>query len=288
MKSFIKQLHIWLSIPLGVIISIICFTGAILVFEPEITQAVHSEYYYVDSVQGEPLPMEVLRDNVKATLNEGESIKDVVVDGDPERTYMFKIVKSGKKSKPQTLYVDQYSGEVIGTPERLPIFRESFRLHRWLMDVPLTKGEMTFGKLVVGISTLAMVILLISGIVLWWPKGIKMLKNRTKVAVTKGWRRFYYDLHVSAGMYATVLLLIMALTGLVWSFEWYKDGFYALFGDGAREWLRALHTGSIGGVTTKILWCIGAIIGGTLPLTGYYLWIKRKFCKRKSNCQCER
>jgi uncharacterized iron-regulated membrane protein len=285
MKRFIKQLHIWLSIPLGVIISIICFTGAILIFEPEITEQVQSEYYYVDDVEDEPIDMEELRDKVEATLDEGESIRDVVVDEDPERTYMFKVVdssKGGKKAKPQTLYVDQYSGEVLGTPERLPLFREAFRLHRWLMDVPAAKGEMTFGKLVVGISTLAMVILLISGIVLWWPKGIKMLKNRTKVSLTKGWRRFNYDLHVSAGMYATILLLIMALTGLVWSFEWYKDGFYALIGDGAREWLRGLHTGSIGGIFTKVLWFIGAIIGGMLPITGYYMWIKRKFCKRKS------
>ena len=285
MKSFLKQLHIWLSIPLGVVISIVCFTGAILVFEREITAEVQSEYYYVDSVQGEPLPMEVLRANVEATLDGGKSIKDVEVEDDPERTYMFKIAKSNKENKrdkPETLFVNQYTGEVLGTPERLPFFRETFRLHRWLMDAPAEKGSMSIGKMVVGISTIAMVILLISGIVLWWPKGIKMLKNRTKVALTKGWRRFNYDLHVSAGMYATILLLIMALTGLVWSFEWYKDGFYALFGEGAREWLRALHTGSIGGITTKILWCIAAIIGGTLPLTGYYLWIKRKFCRKQA------
>lgn len=281
MKSFIRQLHIWLSIPLGVIISIICFTGAILIFEPEITEKVHSEYYYVDSVEGEPLPMEELRNRVEATLDDDEVIKDVEVDEDPERTYVFKVATRGKKAKPQSVFVDQYTGEVIGTPERLPLFRESFRLHRWLMDAPAVKGEMTLGKLVVGISTLAMVVLLVSGIVLWWPKGIKMLKNRTKVVFNKGWRRFYYDLHVSAGMYATILLLIMALTGLVWSFAWYRDGFYALFGEGAREWLRALHTGSIGGVFTKVLWFIGAIIGGTLPLTGYYLWIKRKFCKKR-------
>ena len=284
MKRFIKQLHIWLSIPLGVVISIICFTGAILVFEKEITAEVQSEYYYVDKVQGEPLSMEELRANVEATLDRGKSIKDVEVEEDPERTYMFKIAKGGKgakKSKPETLFVNQYTGEVLGTPGRLPFFQETFRLHRWLMDAPVEKGSMSVGKMVVGISTIAMVILLISGIVLWWPKGIKMFKNRTKVVLSKGWRRFNYDLHVSAGMYATILLLIMALTGLVWSFEWYKDGFYALFGEGAREWLKELHTGSIGGVITKVLWVIAAVIGGTLPLTGYYLWIKRKFCRKQ-------
>ena len=220
MKKFIKQLHIWLSIPLGVVISITCFTGAILVFEKEITSVVR-EFSDVEQV----------------------------------------VSESGK-------------------PERLEFFKTTFRLHRWLMDAPASRGEISVGKMIVGISTIAMVVLLISGIVLWWPKTLKMWRNRSQIALRKGWRRFWYDLHVSGGIYAVVLILIMALTGLVWSFEWYRDGFYALFGEDARTWLRALHTGDIGGMTTRIMWFIAAIIGATLPLTGYYLWIKRTFAKR--------
>ncbi len=221
MKGFIKQLHIWLSIPLGVVVSITCFTGALLVFEKEITAVVHN-------------------------------------------------------LSPESEVVDQVSGKA----ERLEFFKTTFRLHRWLMDAPASRGEMSFGKMVVGISTLSMVILLLTGVVLWWPRSIKMWKNRSLVAVRKGWHRFWYDLHVSAGFWATIILLIMALTGLVWSFAWYRDGFYAIFGEGAREWLRSLHVGTIGGMFTRVLWCLAAIVGGTLPLTGYYLWIKRKFVKK--------
>ena len=46
----------------------------------------------------------------------------------------------------------------------------------------------------------------------------------------QGWFHFWYDSHVSLGFYATIFLLIMALTGLTWSFRWYRTGFYALFG----------------------------------------------------------
>lgn len=220
MKKFIKQLHIWLSIPLGVVISITCFTGAILVFEKEITSVVRE-------------------------ISDVEQV----------------VSESGK-------------------PERLEFFKTTFRLHRWLMDAPASRGEMSVGKMIVGISTIAMVVLLITGIVLWWPKSIKMWRNRSLVAVRKGWHRFWYDLHVSAGFWATIILLIMALTGLVWSFDWYREGFYTLFGEGARSWLRSLHVGTIGGMFTRVLWCLAAIVGGTLPLTGYYLWIKRNFFKK--------
>ena len=276
-RKIFKQLHIWLSIPLGVLMSITCFTGAMLIFERELTPHLQPEYYYVESVKGEPLAMEELRAKVEATLGVKQKIYDVEVLDNEERTYIFYLDKRGK----QKLFVDQYSGEVLGKPERHHFFTTMFRMHRWLMDVPQAKGAMTAGKMIVGISTLAMAFVLLSGIVIWWPKTVKMWKNRSKVSLRKGWRRFFYDLHVSGGIYAVVLLLIMALTGLVWSFEWYRDGFYALFGEDARTWLRALHTGDIGGMTTKVLWFIAALIGATLPLTGYYLWLKRKFKRRE-------
>lgn len=261
---------------MGVVMSITCFSGAMLVFEKEITPHLQSEYYYVDNAKGAPLSVEELQTKVEATLGKGEKVSRVEIPDNSERTYIFHLNK--KRAK---VYVDQYSGEVLGRPERHPFFATMFKLHRWIMDAPQSKGEMTAGKMIVGISTLAMVFVLISGIVLWWPKTMKMLKNRLKIVFNKGWRRFWYDLHVSAGFYAVIILLIMALTGLVWSFEWYRDGFYGIFGDGAREWLRDLHTGAIGGMFTRILWFIAALIGAALPLTGYYLWIKRKFVKRK-------
>lgn len=71
---------------------------------------------------------------------------------------------------------------------------------------------------------------LISGIVIWWPRTRKALKNSLKITATKGWRRFWYDLHVAGGMYALIFLLAMALTGLTWSFPWYRTAFYKVFG----------------------------------------------------------
>lgn len=43
-----------------------------------------------------------------------------------------------------------------------------------------------------------------------------------------------------------------------------------------RGWFYTFHTGSWGGILTKIIYFLSALIGGTLPLTGYYLWLKKK------------
>ena len=223
-------------------------------------------------------------------------------------------------------------------------------------------------------STIAFVLLLITGVVVWLPKNKKMLKNRLRIVFSKGKNRFWYDLHVAGGFYAFVLLLAMALTGLTWSFDWYSKGFYAMFAgedtatekeavsgkgnkrdkvaddaqrvdvwqvaldtvisrnpdfeqvtvsDGiitlrsgsswgnyrasdkyiynkvngeiesvvlykdssrlskARGWVYTIHTGLWGGMLSKLLTFFSALLGASLPLTGYYFWIKRLYGKRK-------
>ncbi len=278
MRKIFKELHIWLSLPLGLVMSVICFSGAMLVFEKEITEMVQKEYYFVDKVSDDALSIEQVEALVKPTLADDVEIKNVEVSEDPERCYKVNL----SKPKRAAVFVDQYSGDIKGQPERLPFFRTMFRLHRWLMDTRPDDGGIFWGKMIVGVSTLLMVIIMISGIVIWIPNNIKNLKTRLTINIRKGWRRFCYDLHVAGGIFAVLLLLAMALTGLTWSFEWYRDGFNDLFGELiTRKTIRAIHVGSWGGLTTRILWFVAAMIGAALPLTGYYLFFKRKFGKRK-------
>lgn len=65
MIKFFRKIHLWLSVPFGIIITLICFSGAMLIFEPEITKAVRSDVYNVAEVKDKPLPMEQLMEAVK-------------------------------------------------------------------------------------------------------------------------------------------------------------------------------------------------------------------------------
>lgn len=276
MRKFFKELHIWLSIPIGIVVSITCFSGAMLIFEKEITELVQKEYYFVDEVRSNPLSVAEVSAMVEPTLAADVEIRGVEVSDDPERCYKVNL----SKPKRAAVFVDQYSGEIKGQPERLPFFRTMFRLHRWLMDTRPQDGGIFWGKMVVGVCTLLMAIVLISGIVIWVPKNIKNLKTRLSINVRKGWRRFCYDLHVSGGIYVVLLLLVMALTGLTWSFEWYRNGFNELFGDFmTRRVIYSIHVGSWGGLITRIIWFVASMIGATLPLTGYYLFFKKRMRK---------
>ncbi len=365
MRKIFRHLHLWISVPFGLVIVVICFTGALLVYENDITDAVMSKRIVVEPV-GEPLPVKMLADKVSATLSDGVRVTGVTVSSNPESAYKVNI----SKPRHAAVYMNQYTGEVVAEYQRLPFFRTTMRLHRWLMDSNPGEGGLFWGKIVVGVSTIAFVLLLITGVVVWWPKNRKMLKNRLNIVLSKGKNRFWYDLHVAGGFYAFVLLLAMALTGLTWSFDWYGKAFYDLFAgketatknettagkkdnrgmvadadawqraldaviarnpdfgqvtvsDGtvtlrkasswgncrasdkyiynkvngeiesvvpykesdrrskARGWVYTIHTGLWGGALSKLLTFLAALLGASLPLTGYYFWIRRLYGKRK-------
>lgn len=227
MKKIFRKIHLWLSVPFGLIITLVCFSGAMLVFENEVNEWFRRDLYYVETVKESPLPMDKLLEKVATTLPDSVSVTGVSISSDPGRAYQVSLSKPRRAS----LYVDQYTGEVKGKSERSGFFMFMFRMHRWLLDSMNPGNEGIFwGKMIVGVSTLLLVFVLISGIVIWWLRTRKALKNSLKITATKGWRRFWYDLHVAGGMYALIFLLAMALTGLTWSFPWYRTAFYKVFG----------------------------------------------------------
>ena len=221
MKKALRKIHLWLSVPTGIIITLVCFSGAMLVFEKEITEAIKPELYFVKEAKGEPIPMQQLMEKVEETLPDSVSISGVTVFADSTRTYQVSLSKPRRAS----IYVNQYTGEVTGRSERLPFFNTMFHLHRWLLG-----SSSGVGKLITGICTLVLVFILITGILMWLTNRNKPLKASLAIHVTKGWGRFWHDLHVAGGIYTTIFLLAMALTGLTWSFSWYRTGFYACFG----------------------------------------------------------
>lgn len=219
MRVFLKKLHKWLSLPVGIIITVVCLTGAILVFQDEILEASNPTHYFIEDINGVPIPLDELIPMVNAQLD-SNSVASVQISDDPKRTYRMALAEGFRI----TAFVNQYTGEITGYYK----FRESpfytiMALHRWLMD-----GSRTWGKYTVGISTFIFVFILISGFIVWMPRRIN--KSRFKIQFRKGAKRILYDLHNVLGAYACLVLLICALTGMVWSFEWYRNGVFRLFG----------------------------------------------------------
>ena len=68
MAKWFRRIHLWLSVPFGVVITLVCFSGTMLVYEQEITQSLRPRLYYVEQVGPAPLPLDSLMARVQATL----------------------------------------------------------------------------------------------------------------------------------------------------------------------------------------------------------------------------
>ena len=104
MKLF-HNIHLWLSVPFGLIITLICFSGAMLIFEPEITRNIKSDIYYVSSSKGDPVPMEKLMETVKATLPDSVSIRYVALN----------ILHATQQAKQKRLFARQLKYSITAT-----------------------------------------------------------------------------------------------------------------------------------------------------------------------------
>ena len=112
-------------------------------------------------------------------------------------------------------YLNPYNGKVLHV-ERGPGFFD------WVLDLHMNLLLGETGRKIVAYSTLIFVVLLITGILLWWPKNRKAVKIATwfRWKPTTKWKRKNYDLHNVLGFYASFIVIFVSLTGLAFSFEW--------------------------------------------------------------------
>src|SRR5690606_16134684 len=123
-----------------------------------------------------------------------------------------------------SVYVDPHTGIIYGKPKGADFFRGVRQVHRWL-------AAGAIGKQVVGASTALLVLLCLSGLYLRWPRR-RALDWRTWLSFqwSRRGRSFLWHLHAVAGTWVLLAYLLMGLTGLYWSYEWYRNGLYALAG----------------------------------------------------------
>lgn len=346
-----KKLHFWLSLPSGLFITLICLTGAIMVFQQELLEIFNKERYFTGERIENPLPLDSLVASTnKQLLN--DTITTVKIYAQPDRTLEASL-QSGARNY---VYINPYTAEITGYYNaRSGFFHKVMALHRWLM----LPGRET-GRLIVGISTLSLIVILITGIARWWVN--RSFQIKWKASAT----RKIYDLHRILGIYTAILLLVCSLSGLMWSFGWYRQGVAKLFrietrqspretkkekqspesnfswqkacnaalagipdfnymtlypngtvtvlrkgaihpratesyryspeknsitlvsGYGANKnqsymmgWAYVIHVGSWGGAVTRWLTFFAALIGASLPVTGYILYFRRKLRRKK-------
>lgn len=231
-RKIAYQLHLWLGLTSGLIVVIMAATGCILAFEEELKHIVHPNRYFVENIGRKKLSLAELTEKAEKALPEGLKVKRVIMSADPSRTYVFRTLKMDDEAWTYwgtylyyyRIYVDPYTGKVQEVEDaKKDFFEIVLDLHRRLL-----LGEKN-GKTITGYSTLIFAVILLSGLVIWYPRKMSkaMLKGMFFIKTSANWKRINYDVHNVLGFYAVIPLLLISFSALIWSFEdvdkWIKN-----------------------------------------------------------------
>ena len=218
-----RTIHLWLGLTSGLLVFIIAITGCIYAFQEEIQNATQP-FRFVQNQHSAFLPPSDIQKISDAALPDKHIHAVMYYDS----VHAVKaIYYSFEEHYYYFVYVNQFTGEVLKVKnEYADFFRFILDGHfyLWLPD--------ELGQLVVASATLVFLAILISGIVLWWPKKSNGIRKKFTIKWKAGWRRKNYDLHSVLGFYVSWLALIAVITGLVWGFQWFRDGVFAIASGG--------------------------------------------------------
>ena len=218
LKKFFGTIHLWLGLITGLVVFIIAITGAIYCFAPEIQKYTQS-YTNVEEKNQAFLSPSRLKDIAEKKLP-GKNIARIYYGAKDQSVVVW---FSKKEAYDQSVFVNPYSGEVLKVRNNEKDFISLvLKIHRTLL-IP-------YGHEIISWSTVIFVIMLISGIIIWWPKNKRTAKHGFKVKWNAHPKRLNYDLHKVLGFYVSWIAIFSALTGLIFSFKGFAEVTYKLTG----------------------------------------------------------
>jgi uncharacterized iron-regulated membrane protein len=220
-RKAIGKLHLWLGLASGLVVLIVSLSGAVFVFQDEIRDLTQP-WRHVEVEARPMLPPSVLQATA-VRAKPGFTPSWTTYNGPDRSTAVY----LSKGEEVYYAFLNPYSGQLLKVQNlKSDFFTIVQYLHMYLLLPPAV------GKWVVDVAVITFVVMLISGLLLWWPRNKAARKQRFSVKWDASPKRRNYDLHNVVGFYASALALVLALSGLCISYEWLMDSFGALANGG--------------------------------------------------------
>lgn len=245
LRPALLLVHRWVGIVSAVFIIILAVTGCVLIFENSIDRALHSDTAYV-TPGAKPLPTDVIVARVAAAFP-GTNVTRVGFADNPSFAWSTSL------SNKLTAFVDPYTGRVLGARNT----QQGFTYSVHMLHTRYLAGAT--GELFVGWLTVITLLISISGLYLWWPRKI------VAVGRYSSWRRTNFDLHNALGLWASALMIVISLTGLIIAFEKTTDAWILKLGAATPSKPATLKSTPTAGVARIPIDEAVAIAKATLP-----------------------
>ncbi|WP_267531445.1 sulfite reductase flavoprotein subunit alpha [Acinetobacter oleivorans] len=219
-KKILFQIHWFLGITAGLILSIMGVTGAIYSYDQQILKWVNSDSYVVQAENTPKLTPAQLYQHFNTTQPEIK-INSITIAKDPTSSSVVNIEKEGER-RGYNMMVNPYNAQILPDVKGRKLLLLIQQIHR-----NLTAGEV--GKQITGACALMLIYFVLSGLYLRWPKKHSARQWLAVKPKLKG-RNFIWDLHAVVGTWVIVFYLLFACTGLYWSYDWWRSGMFKVMG----------------------------------------------------------
>lgn len=222
MRNWLFQLHWFLGITAGIVLAIVGITGGLMSFERQIMQAISPEIVRVQTSDAIRLSPDEIIERFR-THRPDARVEQITLWPEADRSALIRTAGQGRERRGDSIYVNPYTGDLLGKIYGEQFFRTVRSLHRWLL-IPSEEGGINIGRQITGFSAFALVYFALSGLYLRWPRRPLNWRNWFRIDFSLKGRNFYWALHSVIGTWVLVVYLLLALTGLSWSYAWYKSG----------------------------------------------------------------
>lgn len=237
-KKTIRQIHLWLGLASGLIVFIVSITGFLYVFEEEIRDFTNKEYLHVPAQNKPFIGLKTIIENYEH-LEPKQKITALKINkAEPNAAVQI----STKKKK--TYYFNPYNGTLINQ-QGADWLNTVLEIHRTLL-----LGEV--GEFIQGWSVVIFIIMLITGLILWFPKKRRQLKQSLKIKWSGSFQRINFDLHQVLGFYASIFLLLIAFSGTYFKYDAVKKGVSLVTGSKLRKGDEVVSNAKIDSTTIPV------------------------------------
>ena len=221
LKKVLFQVHWFFGITAGLVLALMGITGALYSFEDEIMDALNPDALFVQPGERQ-LSLTEMVSKLEAQGNDTVSMFRIEVGGERAAQVWFKPAPGERRGQMHNF--DPYTGEFKPDATGQDFFGFMLNLHRFL-----AAGE--YGKQVTAACTLILVFFCLSGLYLRWPRQALNWRVWLTLDWAKKGRSFNWDLHSVFGTWCLIVYLLLAVTGLMWSYDWFNNGMNKLIGD---------------------------------------------------------
>ncbi len=216
LRTVLFRTHWLLGLSAGLVLALLGVTGALMSYEEAVTDALNAGRAAVVAGDRTRLGPEALLARVQAdhpTLR----VSGLTIAVDPARAVRVRFANAGTE-RPPARYVDPYDGGDRGIVAGEAAFATIRALHRWLLLPGEGRG---WGRTVTGICAMALLVFLGTGLYLRWPR-LHSWRIWLRPSLTRPGRPRWWSLHAVAGTWLLPVYLVIALTGLWWSYDAYR------------------------------------------------------------------